>query len=172
MGTLIALVITLTIMFLLTYYLCGRDLLAPPIIMTGMFLIGSVFAVANAIEWQIDYSFKAYLIIVTGIIVFDIPFFVYYQFSLKRQSELKICKEYIIHIDKWKVILTISLDLLLLFLYYKSVNTFVRNAGYTGVNVQLYFRNITGYEGTDNLNVLLRQLVKVIDVTAYIFTFV
>lgn len=172
METLIILVVTLTCMFFMTYYLCGRDLLAPPVIMTGMFIIGSMFALLNSIEWEIDYSWKAYALIVTGIVAFDVPFFVHYQNSLRFQHKSETCKTRIIHIEKWKIILTILTDLLLLIVYCQSVNSLVRAGGYSGANVQLYFRNVTGYEGTESLNTVIKQLVKIIDVTAYIFTFV
>lgn len=173
METLIILVVTLTCMFFMTYYLCGRDLLAPPVIMTGMFIIGSMFALLNSIEWEIDYSWKAYALIVTGIVAFDVPFVICYQIISKEQPESEeFCKLHVICISRWKVFLTIAVDLLLLIIYYQAVNTLVRNTGYMGTNVQFYFRTVTSYEGTENLNVIVRQLVKVIETTAYIFTFV
>lgn len=172
MGNLILLVFLLSITLFLNYGICKRDILAPPVIMTGMFLISSVFALINCMEWSIDYSFNATMIIWTGIVVFCLPFYVVFIHRSRKDTNILVYNFSVIPLESWKIIITILIDAFLLVLYYRAIHSLVRNSGYTGTHVQLYFRNVTGYEGTESIGSLLKQLVKIIDASAYIFTYI
>ena len=172
MENLVLLIISLMIIFIISYYFTGRDLMAPPVIMAGVFFISSIFTILNALNWNIDYDFKAYVLIITGILVFSIPFYIFYQAKIDLGVKYYREDKRIITIERWKIYLTNGIDVLILYLYYLSIVKLVHSNGYSGSNIQWYFRNLTSYEGTESLGVFIRLLIKFIDTTAYIYIYI
>ena len=66
------------ILFLSTYYICNRDILAPSVLCCIMYIISIMFAVLNIKNWGIDYQTKTFGIMVTAIIAFIIPSLLFY----------------------------------------------------------------------------------------------
>lgn len=72
MNALIILLITLIILFLLSFYLSGNDIMAPSVVMSIMFILSTVFAILNIRKWNLEYSFISVAIISSGVFVFII----------------------------------------------------------------------------------------------------
>lgn len=166
MSYLFLLCLTLFLLTIFYFFAFIQDLIAPPVVMSVMFLISSVFALVNSKNWNIEYSGIAYILIISGIIIFSIPLM-----ALKSpnfNTEIKIADR-LIDIQFWKIALTIIIDLFILYLYRKEIYNLVLSNGYTGSNIQWFFRNATSYEGELTVRTFIRVLIRVIDVSAYIF---
>lgn len=166
MSYLFLLCLTLFLLTIFYFFTFNQDLIAPPVIMSVMFLISSVFALINSKNWNIEYSGIAYILIISSIIIFSIPLM-----ALKSpnfNTEVKIADR-LIDIQFWKIALTIIIDLFILYLYRKEIYNLALSNGYTGSNIQWFFRNATSYEGELTIRTSIRVLIRVIDVSAYIF---
>ena len=175
MELLALLFITLILIFIISYYLTGKDLLSPPVIMAGMFMLSSFFALLNAEAWHIDYSFKAYIIIISGVLAFSLPFYILNTDVTNKMR--RICPAlkddvHSLHLARWKIWATIFLDIVIVAVYWISISRLVRNDGYMGDNIQWYFRTLTNYQAEESLGGFIRIIIKVVDVTSYLFIYV
>ncbi|VLO58626.1 polysaccharide polymerase Cps19aI [Streptococcus pneumoniae] len=166
MAYLFLLCLTLFLLTFFYFFAFNQDLIAPPVVMSVMFLISSVFALINVQNWNIEYSGLAYLLIISGIVVFSMPLLALNSPSLN--TKIKVTDR-LIDIQFWKIALTILVDLLILYLYRKEIYNLVLSSGYSGSNIQWFFRNSTSYEGELTVRTSIRFLIRIIDVSAYIF---
>ncbi|MGT2832831.1 O-antigen polymerase [Streptococcus halotolerans] len=168
MTLLLVLFISLLILFFLVYILSQRDILSPPVVMLGMFIISTIFALINAKNWQIDYSFLATFYITSGIVVFSLPI-LFMANKIPSISE-KITNSKV-DIATWKVVFAIISDIVIVYLFRKEMLQLAAQAGYRGQSLQWFIRNTTNYEGVLEFSSSIRLLVRFVDITAYIFMF-
>lgn len=172
MGNLLVLLIALLILFIVFYFISGRDILSPPIIMTAMFIFSTVFALVNTKEWNIQYDIRSCFILVTGIVAFFIPYEIVYMVRSRYKISSKTYGARILSVSKGKWLLTIMLDIIILFIYGSAIINLVRSTGYVGTNIQWQYRNMTGTEGTEYLSGMVRFLIRFIDVTSLIGSYI
>lgn len=172
MENLILLMISLLILLFMTYYLSGKDILSPPNIMILVFILSTLFTIINAVEWQVTYYFKSYFILITGIVSFVIPY-IFISMLKKDNKAVGIVNNYnvaekrIIYVDKWKIILTVLIDIVIIYFYRKAVYGVVSSSGYSGTNIIWRYKLISGVERTSYVSGYIRLLVKIIDASAY-----
>ncbi|HGP9317015.1 TPA: O-antigen polymerase [Streptococcus pneumoniae] len=166
MTYLFLLCLTLFLLTFFYFFAFNQDLIAPPVVMSVMFLISSVFALINVQNWNIEYSGLAYLLIISGIIAFSMPLLALNSPILN--TKIKVTDR-LIDIQFWKIALTIIVDLIILYLYRREIHNLALSHGYTGSNFQWFFRNATSYEGELTVRTSIRVLIRIIDVSAYIF---
>ena len=77
MAILLLLLMTEVFMFFFAYFLDGNDIMAPPVMMSAMFVFSTSFTIANATAWGVDYSLNSVLVLTTGILVFIISNSIY-----------------------------------------------------------------------------------------------
>lgn len=174
MDGLLLLIIILIFLFFVFYYTTGKDLLSPPIIMVIVFLLSSSFAFVNISNWNIDYSLYSTFLISTGIIAFFIPFYLFYYKSIRADNDyvFERFEPRDLNISGYKWVITIVIDILILYMYRRNILMIVHNSGYTGLYVQWYFRNLTSMEGSESLSASIRLLIKIMDASAYIGVYV
>ncbi|MCR8967471.1 O-antigen polymerase [Streptococcus zalophi] len=165
---LLLLFIIILLFAIVCYLLFERDILAPPVLMSNMFLLSITFALLNVQNWEIDYSLEAALILISGIMVFTLPML----FIHKKVNPIKtLTVERPLRVDAWKIISAIIICSIIIFLYKREINYLASVAGYSGDNLQWFIRNATSYEGILNFSSKMRIMVRFVDVTAYIFAF-
>lgn len=172
MINLIFFLIVLVCFLLITFCVTGKDLFSPPMIMIMVFILSTCFAVINGKEWHIVFSNKSFILLSSGIFSFIIPYIVFYQIRKKMPRKIKGDGLHIIHIELWKIVLFVIIDVTVLYLYKKGIYNLVETSNYSGDNIQWAYRNMTSYEGSESLSGFVRILIKVIDASTYIFTFV
>lgn len=168
MALLLVLFISLLILFFLSYLITQRDILAPPVLMSGMFIISTLFALINAKNWNIDYSFLSTFYILSGIVIFSLPI-LFMANKIPSNTEKVLDRK--IEIATWKILFAIVLGLIIVYLYRKEMLQLAAQAGYNGQSLQWFIRNTTNYEGVLEFSSSIRLLVRFIDITAYIFMF-
>ena len=172
MANLILLEVLLVYLLFTFYYLSGKDFMSPPTIMTAAFFLSTTFVVANAKEWNVDYSFKAVLIIVTGIIVFASTYGIVSQLRKKFPCTSYKVDNRLLKVSTTKVLIVIVIDAIVLLIYRRAIINLVHSTGYTGTNIQWQYRNMSGVEGSEYLSGSIRMLIRVIDATCYVFAYI
>lgn len=168
MSMLVLLFIVLIVQFVVAFILLDRDILSPPIVMVGMFMLSTFFALLNAKSWNIVYSDTAFFLIVSGIAVFTLPMLFAHRIS--RPSAVTF-QERPLLISRWKIMFAILVDVLILYFFKKELTSLAMSAGYTGESIQWFIRNATSYQGGLEISGTMRLLTRFIDITAYVFLF-
>lgn len=162
------LLLNLSLVGLMAYFYrqFDKDIIAPPFVMATMFFISAFCALLNAGAWKIEYSFLAYFYLVSGILVFAAPS-LYYQ----KQPVLNsyVTPDRYLNISKWKMILTIVLNALILIIFWLKIREVVIEAGYGSMNMQAAYRELVSYRDRVSVGGVVKVLVRIIDVSAYIF---
>ena len=109
-------------LFLFTYNICSRDILAPSVLCCIMYVISIMFAILNIQNWGIDYQVKTFVIMIVAVVSFIIPSLFFYLRSNWRigyndkQTNLEIIK-----IDNKILILCLIVDIVITIYYFKEV---------------------------------------------------
>lgn len=177
MGNLILLFITEIIIFLIAFLVSQRDILAPSSTVSAMFVLGTAFALANAEKWGIEYSFEAYLIISSGLLVFLLTeIIVKMRFGRKIDANSVSYSDEVVNLEMrtWVVFVLIFFDLLVSLWYFREVRRIVGNVASIGAMFARY-RNL----GVDNLagrttevvSGAINQFLKIVKASGYIGIF-
>lgn len=140
MSSLVFLIVFEIIIFCFAYYISGHDIMAPSCIMCIMFIISSTFALLNVKNWKITFSLDTCIVIISGLFVYvSSEMFFRYIFCGQLRGETINPKEYDnvnIDIKSWIVNLIILFDLIVIFLYLRSI---INAVGENMMNLSAYF---------------------------------
>ncbi|WP_370836382.1 O-antigen polymerase [Megasphaera sp.] len=169
------------VLLFISFFGCGRDLLAPSVVFCGMFVLSTIFATLNIFTWNIDYSIDAVLIISLGIFSFILA-----EISMRllknsfchniERKEEKSFSFHPIHI-KWAIMLLfIVFNILISFWYYKEISRIVGASGYFEGSLLHSFRVVStesSFANNDSLalNPLLNQCLKIVVANSYVFLY-
>lgn len=170
------------ILFFISYIFSGHDIMAPSVIVCTMFIISITFAIANIFKWKVDYSFKAFIILFTGIltIVFTDIIVHYFSLSKNRDSGRKYAipvsrRIKIITVQKWMLLMIIIFDVFVVIWYFFEIRRIV---GKTMILTSYFstYRHITvgsgSSEGYIPVNGFLNQLLKISKCSGYISLYI
>lgn len=140
MGNLIILLIFELFMFLATFYLSQNDIMAPSCVFTIMFIVSTTFAVLNINNWHTTFSFDTTILIVTGIFAFIFGEVIFrFLFCGQLRGNCYIVEDYddeSINIKSWILSVIIIFDIIIIFLYLRSI---IRAVGGSMTNINSYF---------------------------------
>lgn len=130
MSFLYILVIALIALLFLAYILSGRDVLSPSVTMVLMFILGTLFTIPNIESWKIDYSIEAGLLTISGILVFICVECFSRVLSVSQKNRLDVHQSVAdgltpIPIRTTKLLLLISLNALILLIYFLKIRAIV-----------------------------------------------
>lgn len=167
------------VLLCISFFGCGRDLLAPSVVFCGMFIISTIFAALNVFAWNIDYSLDALLILTVGI-----SSFVFAELSvcfLQKKSSVQYNNSSAIlnsiHVQWFFIIICVVFNLAVSIWYYNEITRIVGSSGYFEgsllhsfrvVNTNLIFAN----DDSLKLNPLLNQCLKIVTANSYVFLYV
>lgn len=173
--TLVLLFISEIILLIIAYLITGKDIMRPAVVMIGMFVFSTFVALLNIFNWNINYSFKAFLIIITGLIVALLADYLSYIMSKHHKQKLRTNESEIkkIQVDIWKYIIIIGIEIITLFLYYQEIKRLAYLDGYIpGSNLLWHFKNITSYTAKEGVKGTISLLLKIMDAVAYVTAFI
>lgn len=174
---LIILLITLIILLVISYFLCGKDILAPSVLTCAVYIISILFAIINIEYWGINYSPKTFIIMLIGILCFVIPGIMLYKKN--NNNEVLFGKffseEYLIKPDKKIVFFLLIIDLIITFFYIKEVYRISiiggNNIGYLGM--ASYYRSYTAMSNeSEQISTLLSQFLKISRALGFVSIFI
>ena len=117
---LVVLWICTIIIFMLAYLINKRDLLAPSVLCSMIYVICIMFTVLNQKSWGIEYSDKAFCVMIIMILSFVLPsvFFNIKNNKVGIQSDYEL---EIIEFDKGILIGCLIVDILISIYYFREV---------------------------------------------------
>lgn len=168
------LLIILFFYLMLNYFLCQKDILAAPVIVTVTFLFGTFCALANNKLWGIGLSVDTVIIISLGIISFTLGYIAVKQKRINTSSIFANS----IDIENWKSIILIFYGAITIVLYYSEVKRMASAYGYTGGFSMMMsaFSAVTKYKTTlganiDGMSGIVNVLYKGLTAIAYMYLY-
>lgn len=157
------------LLFLIAYVVSNRDILAPSVVMTIMFILSYSFAIPNLGKWNIDYSGEASLITLSGIFVFIIAE-VFLSALFFRKKVNSYPEQYASdNLNNSKLVLLVILNLIIVLWYFFKIRSIV------GGDISDTFLNYRRL-GIDNLNGknvetvggIIQQFLKIVEGSGYV----
>ena len=108
------------IIFMLAYLINKRDLLAPSVLCSMIYVICIMFTVLNQKAWGIEYSDKAFCVMIIMILSFVLPSF-FFNIGRNRGRMNSDYELEIIRFDKGIIIVCLVVDILISIYYFKEV---------------------------------------------------
>lgn len=160
----------------ISYVLSKRDVLAPPVVFSGVFIISILAAIPNMILWNFYMGEKTFIVVFGGIVSFCIGyFFVYFFKSNIEKCDISTLETNIIHINKYKIILVLLLQVITVYLLYKSILGIAMNMGSDGTlsnSIYLYRINqIMNDSEEGQIPYLVQNLVFFCKIITYFFMY-
>lgn len=168
---------TVIILFFISFRIFDYEIVSPSVVTTGVFCISTLFTVLNVRNWNVKYSFTAYLIILIGflLIIFEERAIKAYSMGKLKAVDMSD-KIQIIKVDQIKTILIIIVSTICLFVYIRDVIKVGTAGSIFGGSIIYNFNQVRkhGVElGIDaGVGTLTEQLNKVPTVAAYIYMFI
>lgn len=180
MGYLILLLILELVLFCMAFGLSGKDIMAPSVMICTMFFISTIFTLLNANKWAVKYSMDACMLISSGILVFILAEAVFrYSFCRQLRGNKTVHENYDVktyHIKTWKLILLLIFNLVVCFLYLRSIMSKVEG---NMANLSSYFiayrrMGISSLKnkGASGVSGYLRPLLWIVSASGYISIYI
>lgn len=165
------------LLFVIIFSLSGKDIMSPSVVFISVFVISTSFTVLNVHKWHVLYSFKAYAVLITGMLSFAVVDMVMkrkYDVLGRYQCFYKL-EWKPIHIKKWKMAVVMAVDIVSLVLIYAEMTRVVACYGLYGNNVISSYKILTSVlavvDQEHSMNFIVAQLVKLVEVWGEVFAF-
>lgn len=181
MAILLLLLMTEVFMFFFAYFLDGNDIMAPPVMMSAMFVFSTSFTIANATAWGVDYSLNSVLVLTTGILVFIISNSIYkiwynkFKIIIPRSNRYNVSmqelKAFTLH--KWILLMFLCFSIICLSWYAAEIRRITGQSGNVFGRIAGLYRAMTVHitvsdDSFEGVNIILSQLLKIVDVLGYV----
>lgn len=114
----------------ISYVLSKRDVLAPPVVFSGVFIISTLIAIPNINLWNFHMGERTFLVLLLGISFFCIGYYVVY--FLKEPKKDKNVSNIIVdnyEIKNYKLVIFFFIQMLTMYLLYQSISDVASNMG-------------------------------------------
>lgn len=189
MSMYIILLVILSTLAVIGYFVFEKDILSPTIITILIYLFSTFLAWIGYFSWNtVNISIKLVLIIITGIISFGVGEFTYRKLKKKKagldkekDKEIYAYNKKQIDLKIWKKILLLTFVILTTFLMFSEMKRICVESGYEVAafgEVLSTYRKISPLFSTEllksnnTINVFVSQMKKVCDVICIIITFI
>lgn len=115
----------------IAYILAKRDILAPPVVFSGVFIISILVAIPNIDLWNFDMGEKTFAVLSCGIYSFCIGYFFMY-FSKKKFTKrviMYIENSKSTFISNYKLLLLFFIQIITIYLLYQTISDIAINMG-------------------------------------------
>lgn len=125
------LLVLVLFIFFLSYVLVNKDIFAPPVVFSGVFVIAILVAIPNLDLWAFDMGERTFMVLFLGIYSFCIGYFIIYFFRKHLNKKLKLTGlvNSNIYIKKYKLIVIFFIQVITLYLFYQDVSMIAANMG-------------------------------------------
>lgn len=185
MNYIYLLLVSLFVLLIIDFIFNDRDIMSPSIVMCMVFIFSTMFAILNIENWKIEFSFKSYFLLISGITVFSFFDIIIRKLSMIKRKNInrktisiqrEKCKKRILEVQNWKVYITDIVVILAVFLQYKEVKRIASTAQYYGDNILYAYRMISSHTGSlsddQYMNSNVSMLLKITTVVGFVFTFI
>ena len=179
MEAIFLLYLSIIVLLILSFKATNNDLISPSVMMCIMFFFSTTIAIINITNWNIKYySYYAFILLSTGILTFVFADVIMSYFSLHtKKNHAHTSGFHKINISSWKIFLFLIIGIIAIFLQYKEICRITGISGLSNLSSIIsqytllvsYSDSLTVSEG---MNRYVSQLMKINDVTAYIYIFI
>lgn len=163
------------IFILIFSYLLFRDILSPSFDISFVFLTATLIILPYQKKWNIEYSLKTTILLLTGMSMFFLVELAVFGLSPKRKKipQSDFSKEKIINVPKYYQMLSVGILIVTILLLWKEVVRIGSAWNYYGLisNLMKNYRNRTVY-GYDSVDFITSQMMKVSTAIGYVNAFV
>lgn len=147
------LLLLLLLLACIAYILSKKDILSPPNIFSGGFIISILFAIPNLGKWNFDMGERTFWVIFLGILAFNIGFFLIYytNINIKNKNILTTNNCNLITIKTSRMICFLIIELITIYLIYSELNRIgaIFGAGDTLTDKIVTYRINTTFRGEE-----------------------
>ncbi|MGT2910907.1 O-antigen polymerase [Streptococcus cameli] len=172
MSMLYVLLLGLILLFFLAYILSNRDILAPSVLMTIMFIISTLFAIPMIGPWNIQFSWQAMSIILSGIFVFicaESFTSLLYGNSKREQYSPPSVYQQIFQVSNGKLFFLLIFNIIILFWYYLKIRSIVGGNGLSSIFL-LYRRMGIANKGGAEVELvsgIIIQFIRIVEMSGF-----
>lgn len=178
MNYLFVLWIGLIVLCAQSFIMSGRDVFAPSVIFTGVFVISTSFTLANYQNWDIDYSWKSCAIILFGNFIYVISEKI--VSSIKKTVPVSSinsngnCDFTPLTVQPCVVLVFSIFSVVSIFLYYLEINRIVSDFGINGMSSLAAFKDLAaaGKISENGVNFWVSQMLKITEASGFVFLYV
>ena len=174
------LLIVLILMLIISYFVFERDLLAPAVVLSIVYILSTIFAIYNIEEWAIELHSKTFWVIVLGNLTFLITaiiiHMIYGKKKKSRDSEKKSINEFkskYINVHASKIIFVTLIMITFSIIYIRAVQNMAHSYGYASDYSQMMsnFRSNTSY-GDDSLPSWILRYNRLMMACTYVLLYI
>lgn len=143
------LLLLIILLWLISYIFTQKDILSPPSVFCGIFIVSILFCIPNLEKWNFDMGERTFFVIFLGILFFCIGYFFFYSSKkiLNRQLVLQEYEVKKIVIPVYKMIIFTFIQLLTIYFIYMGLNEFPGNTIFERImSYRLSILDNNGYE--------------------------
>ena len=161
------------IYIIIAFYISNKNIMSPSVLLCTGYLLSAICCLMNKKMWNVSIHFNTYLLLNIGIISFLGGQLIYEYNNWKRNRKVEQ-KEYsfkYLKISKYRTLVLLLINLLVLFVYYRTILNIVGNNYSSFSDVMNVFKKKITYENIE-VPFISVQLVKISKAISYVLLFV
>lgn len=166
------LLILLLELFYVSYINARKDIFSP----SAMLCIGYILSIICTIILDENIHFNTFIYIIIGIVSFCLGEWLVTVKSSKQIKNKNNVLLYVINVKRWKVILVVIIDLIIVLLYYKEISKLAGSIGsYSNFSEMMSQFRMKAYWSSDvdsNINQIVNQISKFVLASGFVFLYV
>lgn len=143
------LLLLLLLLWLISYISTKKDILSPPSVFCGIFIVSILFAIPNLEKWNFDMGERTFFVVFLGILFFCIGYFLFYN-GKKLFNKQLILQDYEVKkvvIPEYKVMIFSFLQLMTIYFIYITLNEYPGNTIFEKIlSYRLSILDSSGYD--------------------------
>ena len=143
------LLLLIILLWLISYIFTQKDILSPPSVFCGIFIVSILFCIPNLEKWNFDMGERTFFVIFLGILFFCIGYFSFYS-SKKILNKQLILQEYEIKkiiIPIYKIIIFTFLQFFTIYLIYVALSEYPGNTIFEKIlSYRISILDVNGYD--------------------------
>ena len=164
------------------YYASKKDIMAPSVVFSGMFVLSTFFAIINIGKWDFQIDIYSCFLLVLGIFIYVLTECCVRQLFFHRWQRKTVLGEGIdftpYHIQGWKVIALLLFNMVVVLWFYSEILRIVVAYGMDTTNPYAAYRKITTSLAMPSdseipmIGTILSQMMKVTKASAFICSYI
>lgn len=167
------------LLFFFAFFASSQDIMAPSVVMCGMFLISTVAAILLGSNFHVKYGFDSFAILSVGIFTFvlsEIVFRWIFQIKITAVKKERIISELqtkpftVVPVQKWMITALVIYDAILMIWYTRTMIAVYGGIGGVVRSVSVQTTYVDFSESV--INPIRLALLKVVEISGYIAAFI
>lgn len=170
------------LLFIGGYYASKKDIMAPSVVFSGMFVLSTFVAILNIGKWDFQIDAYSCFLLVLGILIYVLTECCVRQLLFHRWQRKPVSSEKIdftpYHVQEWKVIALLLFNMFVVLWFYSEILRIVAAYGMDIAHPYAAYRKITTSLAMPSdseipmIGIVLSQMMKVTKASAFICSYI